>query len=644
VKEGQIEKAIGAYEEVVSSGDADPYDFVYAGDLYLKVELRDEAISRFGRGVSAYGRLGFNRNAIALCRRILKLDSEQVEIHRELGDLYASEELVDDALEAYLTYLEGVAPEERDGDMFRETLAHAEELAPQRPKHASRLSDFLLAIGHSEASADLLARSAEHARSSGTEEASGGFLEQAAGMNPALQSAVGDVGGVVERLQERVRAREAEAGSSAEQEAGSIRQVAAQVDAGAAGQDPGGEQVAESGSAGRAHVAGFQEIDLSGAESEHATDSQQVKEMSPQSAADEHGATAQSAEEPSGAGSRTKRDVSIDEGEDPAASTRDAIDASEWELARRWLDAWLLDDPTSTEAAEALIRISEELGDTPGIIEGLTLKGDLLIQEQDLAGAVPPFWRILELDPGNETASRRMARFRELGLVAADAQPREEDGGAVSESDPGSVGEEMPLQGAAEELPCAAEELPSGEVSAAVDAGASAEMQGQGEPVRVREPARQTEVMEPQKAMDILRELREGSKVQVDPGDSRTHYEEGVAHLEGGRFEEALVEFEAPQEKRDLTPAQSAQLRELRGKCLAGLARHREAIAEFEPALEMLGADGEDVATLKYLLALEYEALGELDAARERLREVLQACPDFEEAARRLSQLEDQAA
>lgn len=679
VREGDIEQAVESYEEVVSSGDADPYDYVYAGDLYIKLDLIEEAVGRFRRGVSAYSRLGFNRNAIALCRRIVRLDAGQLDVQRELGDLFATEELFDDALEAYMGYLEGVDSEAREDEAFRETLARIEELAPRRPAYAVRLSEFLESLGHTEASVDVLSRAADLARSAGTEDVARELMERALGLNPALAKAAEVANSIEERLAQVHRSK---AHSGAGTEDASVNQEETAEAAGPPAAGPGvpyeipEEEAGEDPAAidEELTLAGFQEVDFAAGDG---GDGSSAREIEPLQTIEQRRAGAgrqtadlpsvgpleiQSSAHPAAAALEPERIVDPEapaadsdapgqpgassaanaptvpaaaettpvaaplaihaeasEEQDPGQAAREAIRAEDWKLARRWVEAWLLTDPTSHEAADAMILACEAQQDRAGIIEGLTLKGDLLIQGQELPAAVPLFWRVLEMDPQNETARRRMARFREIGLVASDAGPGFE-ADAASEEAEAAVVEGGSRDGADE----------------------SAGRSEKGEAAQRRQMKEGPIV--PARALAVLAELRGGPKRSVDPQQSETHHGQGLVHMEMGRLAEALVAFDVALAEPGLDAQQNVKIWELRGKCLSGLGRHRDAIAEVEAVLAGLEPSDRGAVALQYFLALEHETLGEFDAARERLGKVIASAPDFEQASRRLSQLDERAA
>jgi tetratricopeptide (TPR) repeat protein len=390
VKEGQIEKAIETFAEFLSSGEAGPYDFVYMGDMLIKVDRPDEAIERYDEAIAAYGRLGFNRNAVALARKILRLDPGRWDTHRRLGDLYAADELIGDALYAYFDYLDAAPEEVRQEESFRETVQRLEELAIQRADFARRLSEYLRRAERFEAAVGVLTRAAEFAELEGRDAEARDLRDRISAIGPSL-------------------------------------------------------------------MAGTEELD--------------------------------------GAGDGDAA-VFAPETEPPAADTGEEKESA----------------------------APQETGEGAGTMA-----------------------------------------FGEIKLAAA----------AAGEPDAADAAEGKP---------------------------------------------------------------------PVEQRDFQTHYDRGVELMEREKLDEALAEFEAAACDYDLTPEQAARLQETRGECFALLGRHREAIREFVLLVENMTGEPSDIARRLTLLAYEYEAVGELDEARQRLEKALEVCPDHAEAADALGRLERGAA
>ncbi len=734
-KSGQIAKAIDAYQPLLNSGESDPYDHLYVGDLHERIGRRDEAVSHYEAAIRAYSKLGFHRNGIALCRKIIRLKPEQISVYRFLGELYAADELYGDALSAYLSYLEKASQEERVGDNYRETLAAAVSIAPRNAEMALRLATILEEVDRLDEAAELLVRASDHARAEGAGQLAADLRARADAIDPGAALRVGslepeaagsstapDVGrvddteisldaddedgldeesagrgrGPMEQGSATVSASGGDAPMPGEIEldleagdeetsrsphtdeaqdsdlemSGSPRTDGAQdadlemsgpprsddaqdADLEMYGSPPSddarnadGDDVATSFSAPRrpSDPGAFGEIDLDALAGEQdASGPAETAEVSdrneaagedlggdecdtggsrddggeesvlviPEDASEDaidFGAEETERAEADGQTASAEAGGLADAAEagglaDPAKATREAVAAEQWTSARKRVEEWIRQDPVSVEAVENLVEISKALQDNAGIVRGLTLKGDLLIRDGDLSAAVGVFREVLRRSPTDETALRRMERFRELGVADAGA----------GDDDPGPV---------------------------------KAVLEARDTVIDVRDEA-EGAPRDDQDWMEIgalLDEFREGVRQQVGENDPQAHYDLGVSHQEMGLLEEAVEEFDTALACSGLVPELELRIRELRGKCLAQLERHREAIHEFRQALEIPDLKKQECAGLTYLLGLEHVSVGELDEAKECMREVLRIRPDFEDATRQLEALESGAA
>jgi tetratricopeptide (TPR) repeat protein len=185
VKEGQLEKAIEAFEAVLTGGETTPYDYVYMGDLLAKTGRPENAIPHYEEGIAAYARLSFHRNAIALCRKILRLAPGHLEAHRQMGDLYAAEELYGDALHAYFAYLDRVPENEQSSGAYEETIRRVADLAPRRAEFAIRVSDLLTRLDRSDEAIEVLQEATQLAAHGGAPDVAAGLRAHIVAIDPS---------------------------------------------------------------------------------------------------------------------------------------------------------------------------------------------------------------------------------------------------------------------------------------------------------------------------------------------------------------------------------------------------------------------------------------------------------------------------
>src|SRR2546423_2133494 len=164
---GKLALAIKQYCQIVA---VDPGDFTTVnmlGDLYVRLGNHGEAIGCFRRIAEHYREQGFGLKAIAMYKKIDRLQPNDVEIRTHLADLYAQQDLV---VEARTHYLSVIDVHTRTGataqvlDVFRKIA----DLDPQNIEIRTRLAESYLkegmkseaAAAFSEAGQNLVARHA----------------------------------------------------------------------------------------------------------------------------------------------------------------------------------------------------------------------------------------------------------------------------------------------------------------------------------------------------------------------------------------------------------------------------------------------------------------------------------------------------
>ena len=98
VAKGKIEPAIKEYERLLDDNPNDVNTLNRIGDLWVRINRTDEAVKTFGRIADHYARDGFFLKAIAIYKKINKLDPSKLEIYGKLADLYAKQGNGDQAL------------------------------------------------------------------------------------------------------------------------------------------------------------------------------------------------------------------------------------------------------------------------------------------------------------------------------------------------------------------------------------------------------------------------------------------------------------------------------------------------------------------------------------------------------------------
>lgn len=101
VAKGKVEAAIKEYDRLLDDNPNDVNTLNRIGDLWVRITRTDEAVKVFTRIADHYAKDGFFLKAIAIFKKINKLDPSKLEIYAKLADLYAKQGLAMEAKGQY---------------------------------------------------------------------------------------------------------------------------------------------------------------------------------------------------------------------------------------------------------------------------------------------------------------------------------------------------------------------------------------------------------------------------------------------------------------------------------------------------------------------------------------------------------------
>ncbi|MFZ2493668.1 MAG: tetratricopeptide repeat protein, partial [Thermoanaerobaculia bacterium] len=101
VAKGKIEPAIKEYERLLEDNPNDVNTLNRIGDLWVRINRTDEAVKVFSKIADHYGKDGFFLKAIAIFKKINKLDPSKLDVYAKLADLYAKQGLAMEAKSQY---------------------------------------------------------------------------------------------------------------------------------------------------------------------------------------------------------------------------------------------------------------------------------------------------------------------------------------------------------------------------------------------------------------------------------------------------------------------------------------------------------------------------------------------------------------
>jgi len=185
VQKGDLNGAIAEYEKLFNGGEKDPYDFILVADLLAKQGSMQDAVRRYRQATDEYTKSELYKNAIAVCKKILRISKEDLAIHRTLGDLYAKEGLYGDAQIHFLEFAEG-SIRRQDHDAALDVLDEVLKLSPDNLELSEKYVEIAMRADQPERGGRELLRRAERARLLGRTEEAEAIRERVSTLAPGL--------------------------------------------------------------------------------------------------------------------------------------------------------------------------------------------------------------------------------------------------------------------------------------------------------------------------------------------------------------------------------------------------------------------------------------------------------------------------
>ncbi|MEM1245046.1 MAG: tetratricopeptide repeat protein [Acidobacteriota bacterium] len=141
VAKGKIEGAIKEYKKLLGKTGDDPTTLNRVGDLYVRLRKNEEAISFYTKTAEKYAGDGFYVKAIAVYKKIHRIEPTQIEVHRKLAELYQRQGLKNDARNHY-SQLSDHYLREGDTTSAIDVSRKLVDLEPDNPSHHLKLADL----------------------------------------------------------------------------------------------------------------------------------------------------------------------------------------------------------------------------------------------------------------------------------------------------------------------------------------------------------------------------------------------------------------------------------------------------------------------------------------------------------------------
>ena len=157
VQKGKVEQAVREYEKVLKAYPEDTTTINRVGDLYGRMGNVERAIELYEQIADHFTRDGFNTKAIAILKKINRLDPQRLDIFGRLGELYLEQGLTVEAKNQYRMLADWYVKNE-DLENAIESHQKLVDLEPDNHMSALRLADLLLQRGDADAALDVYDR------------------------------------------------------------------------------------------------------------------------------------------------------------------------------------------------------------------------------------------------------------------------------------------------------------------------------------------------------------------------------------------------------------------------------------------------------------------------------------------------------
>ncbi len=148
-KAGRLDKAVLLYRQLLDDNPRDWNTINKIGDLYAKMNRNHEAALEYAKVADFYAKDGFHLKAIAIWKKINKLDATALDPYLSLADLYAKQGLMMEAKSQYQIVVDEYMKRGKGRDAG-EVLRKMADIDPADLKIRSKLADLYTRDGNTQ--------------------------------------------------------------------------------------------------------------------------------------------------------------------------------------------------------------------------------------------------------------------------------------------------------------------------------------------------------------------------------------------------------------------------------------------------------------------------------------------------------------
>lgn len=187
VQKGRFDAAITEYKRLISVESRNPNLFNELGDIFLKSGDRIQAVNNFEKAIVNYEEVALYNNAVAVCKKILRIVPDRIDTIYKLGELRAKQKFTGEAVKYFIQYIESA---EGDGggplDELQKKMNAMLTLVQDSEHLLSRGVELFDKMGMKSKSAELLAKLYAASNESGDSDKAAGYERELESRKSAL--------------------------------------------------------------------------------------------------------------------------------------------------------------------------------------------------------------------------------------------------------------------------------------------------------------------------------------------------------------------------------------------------------------------------------------------------------------------------
>src|SRR5579864_1641 len=189
VQQGKLQGAIGEYEKIIKEDPKDLTVLNTVGDLCARIGQSEQAASYFRKAGDLYAQDGFTVKAIAIYKKLTRLNPGDFDYVNKLADLYTQQGLISDARAQYMQVADHYLKTGDNAGGAR-VLQRILELDPENSTTKTKLADLYIKLGKKDEARNIYYTAAESLYARGAFDAAEEALDRVIKMDPKNSGAL----------------------------------------------------------------------------------------------------------------------------------------------------------------------------------------------------------------------------------------------------------------------------------------------------------------------------------------------------------------------------------------------------------------------------------------------------------------------